>query len=55
MTIILMFYIPGSSRHHWAAGLSAELCDGTVQHVDLVEEVDRYKKKKKNTNILSLN
>lgn len=33
--------ISWSSRHHRAAGLSAELGDGAVQHVDLVEEVHR--------------
>ena len=33
--------LPWSCRHHRAAGLSAELGDGAVQHVDLVEEVHR--------------
>lgn len=33
--------ISWSSRHHRAAGLSAELCDGAIQHVDLVEKVHR--------------
>lgn len=33
--------IPWSCRHHGAARLGAELGDGTVQHVDLVEEIHR--------------
>lgn len=31
--------VPYSCRHHRAAGLSAELSDGAIQHVDLVKEV----------------
>lgn len=31
--------IPWSSRHHRAAGFSAKLSDGAIQHVDLIEEV----------------
>jgi len=34
--VILIFW---SSRHYRAAGFRAELRDGAVQHVDLVEEV----------------
>ena len=30
----------GSCTHHWARLLRTKLCDGSVQHVDLVEEVD---------------
>ena len=33
------FASPGPCRHHRAAGLGAELSDGAVQHVDLVEEI----------------
>lgn len=29
-----------ASRHHGAALLCAEVCDGSIKHVDLVEEVD---------------
>lgn len=36
-----MILISRSSRHHRAAGLSAELSDGAIQHVDLVEEIHR--------------
>lgn len=33
--------LPWSSRHHRAAGLCAELGDGAVEHIDLVEEIHR--------------
>lgn len=31
--------LPGPGGHHSTAALGAELCDGAIQHVDLVEEV----------------
>lgn len=31
----------GSGRHDWAAALRAEVCDGAIQHVYLVEEIHR--------------
>ena len=36
-----MVFILGAGRHDGAPLLRAELCDGAVQHVYLVEEVDR--------------
>lgn len=36
-------FSPGSRGHDRAAGLRAELCNGPVQHVDLVEEIHRWK------------
>lgn len=32
-----------TSRHDWTAFLSAKICDGAIQHVDLVEEVHSWK------------
>lgn len=40
-TISPVILISWSSRHHRAAGLSAELCDCSIQHVDLIEEIHR--------------
>lgn len=40
-TISPVILISWSSRHHRAAGLSAELCDCAIQHVDLIEEIHR--------------
>lgn len=31
--------ILGASRHDWAALLCAEICDGPIKHVNLVEEI----------------
>lgn len=36
----------GASRHHGAALLRAEIRDGSIEHVDLVEEVDSWKAQK---------
>lgn len=36
----------GASRHHGAALLRAEVRDGSIEHVDLVEEVDSWKAQK---------
>lgn len=34
---------PGPCRHDGAAALGAELRDGPIQHVDLVEEIHGWK------------
>lgn len=36
-------FLPWSSRHDWTACLCAKLCDGPIQHIDLVEEIHRWK------------
>lgn len=36
-----------TSRHYWTAFLSAKICDGAIQHVDLVEEIHSWKNAKK--------
>lgn len=37
-----------TSRHDWTAFLCAKVCDGPIQHVDLVEEIHSWKRCKKN-------
>lgn len=36
-------FLPWSCGHDWTARLRAELCNGPVQHVDLVEEIHGWK------------
>ena len=38
--------ILGSCRHNWTAFSSTVFCDGAIKHVDLIEEVNSYKKAK---------
>lgn len=38
-----MNHLLRTSRHDWTAFLSAKICDGAIQHVDLVEEVHSWK------------
>ena len=34
----------GTRRHHWTAHFCAEVSDGTIQHIDLVEEIHSCKR-----------
>lgn len=48
-TLLLLYFViyiivPGPCRHDRAAGFCAELSDGAVQHVDLVEKVHSWNK-----------
>lgn len=44
MTVCPVILVLGPRRHDGTALLCAELGDGAVQHVDLIEEVDSCKR-----------
>jgi hypothetical protein len=42
-----MVFISRTCRHNLAVLRRAELCDGAIQHIDLIEKVDGYKERVK--------
>lgn len=43
LAICPVVLVLGPRRHYGAALLGTELCDGPVQHVDLIEEIHSWK------------